>query len=71
MAPVKWFCFDPGAEDSERVFIHMRSVVQRTWDVLDVISQPRAWCMGSLVNDTNQIFVWICVLDLVNAKEPY
>lgn len=49
MAPVNplqsrfgWFCFDPGPVDSERVFIHMRSVVQRTWDVLDVISQSRA-----------------------------
>ena len=49
MAPVNplqsrfgWFCFDPGPEDSERVFIHMRSVVQRTWDVLDVISQSCA-----------------------------
>ena len=40
------FCFDPGPEDSERVFIHMRSVVQRTWDVLDVIIvnlAPDAW----------------------------
>ena len=29
--------------------------------------------MGFLVNDTNQIFVWIWVrvLDLVNTKEPY
>ena len=44
MAPVNplrsrfgWFCFDPGPEDSERVFVHMRSVVQRTWDVLELI----------------------------------